>query len=264
MKDRADKVLDLLGLVKSRSQARLYIEEGKVFVDGKCLTRPSQMINVDSKERIVIRSEYLFVGRGAYKLKHAYDVFALNFEGKILADIGASTGGFTEFCLMKGARKVYAIDVGHGQLDEKLQNDSRVVNMEGINIKDGVALLEKIDHCVVDLSFISLKKVLGPICDLMTLVELTCLYKPQFEVGISAERKKGILKNQLEILDALLDFYKFCESLNLGVDGFTKSPIKGKDGNIEYLFHLRPKNSNSLNQTNIEQIFLQSNVENQK
>jgi 23S rRNA (cytidine1920-2'-O)/16S rRNA (cytidine1409-2'-O)-methyltransferase len=233
VKERADKVLADKGLVSTRSKAKTLIENGEVLVNGKLLKKASDQIDSDSE--IVINSQ-IFVGRGALKILKAFESFQVEVHQKIFLDIGASTGGFTEILLEKGALKVYAIDVGHDQLDPKLKSDSRVINLEGTNIRELNELPDLGDGAVVDLSFISVTKVLSNIFNLLKPdADLIVLVKPQFEAGRDRLPKDGVIKDpvvQQSVLDQVLNFAKGHGWVHLGT---IDSPIEGKSGNKEFL-----------------------------
>lgn len=236
--ERIDKALVQLGLVSTRSQAEQLIKEGMVSFKRKTVKKTSFKISLDDKEHLEIRKEHLFVGRGAHKLEGAHKEFALSFEDKVIADVGASTGGFTEYALLNGAKKVFAIDVGHDQLAEKLRQNPKVINMQGTNIKDDVLLDDLCDMAVVDLSFISLKLVAKNISDLVkNQGEIIFLVKPQFEVGQKGLGKKGIVKDLRLSINILEELKTFFESINIKVISSSKAAIKGKTGNQEYIFY---------------------------
>ena len=236
MKERADKVLADLKLVSSRSQAKSLIEKGDVLVQGVILKKASELISPEDKIEIKVP---LFVGRGAFKLERALDEFHLSVKGLVCLDVGASTGGFTEVLLMRGASKVYAIDVGHDQLAVKLKEDDRVINMEGTNIRDLTSLPELGDGAVMDLSFISITKVLEQVKNLVKPEAfLVALVKPQFEAGIERLPKDGVVKDERvrqQILSEVISF-----ALNSGWEHHRTivSPIEGKSGNVEFLISL--------------------------
>jgi len=236
--ERIDKVLVSLGLVATRSQALQLIKEGIVYLNDNVVKKTSFKVSLEDREKIEIRKEHLFVGRGAHKLEGAHKEFNLNFKDKVIADVGASTGGFTEYALINGAQKVFAIDVGHDQLAFKLKNDSKVINMEGVNIKNPVELEVSCDMAVVDLSFISLKLVAKNIADLVKYKgKIVFLVKPQFEVGRQGLGKKGIVKDLRLSENVLEELKQFLTSLNILVLKTAKAAIKGKTGNQEYLFY---------------------------
>lgn len=237
MKERADKVMADRGLVYSRSQAKSLIEKGDVTVNGNVVRKAGEMI--DSEAEIVINAP-LFVGRGAFKLKKAIEEFQIKINDYVCVDIGASTGGFTEVLLMNGARKVYAIDVGHGQLAQKLIDDPRVVNMENTNVRDLSGLPEPAKLAVMDLSFISITKVLGNVSSLLSLKgELLVLIKPQFEIGKENLPKDGVVKDEEQRKKVLENVLEFARANGWEVLSTVLSPIEGKSGNVEYLSHLK-------------------------
>ncbi len=239
MKERLDQLLVKLELVSSRSQAAPLIKEGLVTVDGEVITKPS--FKCDEEQEIKVLKEHLYVGRGALKMEGAFHDFELTFKDKIVGDMGASTGGFTEFALMHEARKVYAVDVGHDQLAAKLIQDKRVINLEGTNIRDGLSLEifnPLCDIIVVDLSFISLNYVLKPMSEVLRIGgEFVILVKPQFEVGKSSLGKNGIVKDTLAVEEALEKVKNECIESNLKVEKVCPCAIKGKTGNQEFFFY---------------------------
>jgi len=238
-KDRADKILVKLGLVSSRSKAQELIEKGGVLYQGEVIKKPTKLIEATGIE---LTDSIKYVGRGAKKLEGALKEIHLNFKDKVVADVGASTGGFTQIALGLGAAKVFCIDVGHDQLDISLKEDPRVNNFEGINIKNGMDIGEKVDIALVDLSFISLKLVLLPIFDLIKEDgEVLALIKPQFEAGKGAVGKGGIVKDRETHIKVLREIYDFCKEHSLNIKEFCLSPIRGKDGNQEYFILLNLK-----------------------
>lgn len=234
MSERIDKLMLEKGLVKTRSQARMLIEQGDVYCNNKLVTKSGLKVNLE--DQIDIRNRGLFVSRGAYKLEKALNEFNIDPKNKIVADVGASTGGFTQLLLQHDAKKIYAIDVGHDQLAKELRSESKVVNLEGINIKYPLELDEKVDLCVIDLSFISIKQVFKNIDALLKPTGLAIiLIKPQFEAGKERLGKNGIVKDdktRLQILDEVLLWFK---ENNFKILKTIESPISGKTGNIEYL-----------------------------
>lgn len=229
-KERVDKMLMQLGLVQTRSKAVQAIERGEVFYQGKLVTKTSLQV---LEEGLEVRSEDAFVGRGAYKLLEALKTFDFSFKDKVVADIGASTGGFTQVCLLHGASKVYAVDVGHGQIDPLLLEDERVVNLEKTNIRTLDSLGELVDFVVTDLSFISIETVFSDITKhLKEGGEGVLLVKPQFELEKSDLGKKGIVRESDKQLLALEKIYDLVQPQKACV-----SPIKGKEGNKEFLFY---------------------------
>ena len=237
---RLDVYLAESGLVKSRVMAKELIKSGQITVNGKTAAKPS--LDVDENCDIGIIGEQLrYVGRGGLKLEKALDKFGLNLDELVCIDIGASTGGFTDCMLRNGAAFVYAVDVGHGQLDDILVNDKRVQNMEKTNILELSAedFPKKPTFISADVSFVSLKRILPKIKELMP--EKGCaavLIKPQFEAGKSNIGKNGIVKDRKIHVSVLEDIVSFCLSIGFEVSGLTYSPItggNGTDGNIEYL-----------------------------
>jgi 23S rRNA (cytidine1920-2'-O)/16S rRNA (cytidine1409-2'-O)-methyltransferase len=235
---RLDEVLVEAKIVSTRAKAKQLILNKKVLYQGEVVTKPGRKIAY--KDQVSVLEVSPYVGRGAYKIKSAYDHFKFPIKNLVAADIGASTGGFSDFLLQNGLKKVYCVDVGSGQLDSKLRNDSRVVNMEGINVKKPFQLKEKVDFMVVDLSYISVLLVIENLLhNLKPGGFLIILIKPQFEAGKNAVGKDGVLKSPelgLQVTRGVLeDLQKF--SLNLL--GYTKSRTKGKKGNQEYLAYLK-------------------------
>ena len=252
MKERLDVLLVNRGLAASREKAKAVIMAGIVYVDGqkedKAGATFSDAVNIE------VRGNTLkYVSRGGLKLEKAMSHFGLSLEGKVCMDVGASTGGFTDCMLQNGAVKVYSIDVGHGQLDWKLRNDPRVVCMERTNIRYVTPedIGEPASFVSIDVSFISLTKVLTPVRELLSENgEIVCLIKPQFEAGREKVGKKGVVRDpkvHLEVIRAVMDFASLIgfEILHLEF-----SPIKGPEGNIEYLIHLQ-KSENPVSFTEI-------------
>jgi len=235
--NRADLVLLETNLAPTRSQAALLILEGVVFWNGKQVKKVSEKVNSEGLE---VRKSMQFVSRGAHKIEGALKEFQVDPKDFIVADVGASTGGFTDFVLNLGAQKVYAIDVGHDQLALKLREDSRVINLEGVNIKNAYELPELVDLAVVDLSFISLRLVLKNIFSLVKNGgNIIALVKPQFEVGKNGLDKNGIVKNEILREECVQSLKIWCEENQMPVIGECLSPIAGKTGNIEYFFYFK-------------------------
>ncbi len=233
MKDRADKVLADKGFVSTRSKAKTIIENGEVSVNGQLIKKASDLI--DPESLIEIKSQ-IFVGRGALKLLKALEVFRLDVNNKVFLDVGASTGGFTEVLLEKGASKVYAIDVGHDQLDPKLKEDARVINLEGTNIRELNELPELADGAVMDLSFISVTKVLENVSKLLRPeADLIVLIKPQFEAGRERLPKDGVIKDAKVQASVLAEVTTFAKENGWSHLETIDSPIAGKSGNKEFL-----------------------------
>ena len=235
MKERADKVLADLKLVASRSQAKSLIEKGDVLVNGEILKKSSELISYEAE--IEIKAP-LYVGRGAFKLEKALEAFNVNVQDLVVLDVGASTGGFTEVLLLKGAAKVYAIDVGHDQLAQKLRDDSRVMNLEGTNIRELTSLPELAQGAVMDLSFISMTKVLEQVKNLLQPGSfLIALVKPQFEAGLERLPKDGVIKDERVRAQILNEVIVFALEHGWIHERTIVSPIEGKSGNVEYLVH---------------------------
>ena len=241
MKERLDVLLVKRNLAESREKAKAVIMSGIVYVDGQKEDKAGSMF--DETANVEVRGTTLkYVSRGGLKLEKAMTHFGVTLEGKICMDVGASTGGFTDCMLQNGAVKVYAVDVGHGQLAWKLRNDERVVCMEKTNIRyvtpEDVA--DKINFSSIDVSFISLTKVLGPVKELLSDDgQIVCLIKPQFEAGREKVGKHGVVRDSavhLEVIEKVIDF---AISIGFEVLNLEFSPVKGPEGNIEYLLHLQ-------------------------
>lgn len=222
----------------SRSRAQTLIKEGKVDVEGKVVTKPSLLLDENSQISLNIQENY--VSRGAYKLKKALEVFDVTVRGKIVLDMGASTGGFTQVALENGAKKVYSVDVGKGELSKQLDQDERVVNMEQTDIRFLTTEMVGDTQIVVgDLSFISLKHILPKINMLFGKIECVLLFKPQFECGREiAQKSHGIVKDKAVHKNLLKEFFEELKIYGYKLSDITFSPIKGKSGNVEYLLHL--------------------------
>ncbi|MCQ2427367.1 MAG: TlyA family RNA methyltransferase [Clostridia bacterium] len=235
---RADLFLFKNGYAPSRESARKSIEASLVTVDGKNVTKPSENIDETASHTVECASECPFVSRGGLKLDHALTVFGIDPEGRKCADIGASSGGFTDCLLSHGASKVYAIDSGHGQLASKLLNDPRVVSVEGYNARflDGKITDGRCGLAVMDVSFISQTLILPRIPLILEEgASAVTLVKPQFEAGRSAVGKGGIVKKSADRKNAALRVAASAASAGLALYGIVRSPIQGGDGNIEYL-----------------------------
>lgn len=241
MKERLDVLLVKGGFAESREKAKAIIMSGNVFVNNEREDKAGSMF--DDKAVIEIHGNTLkYVSRGGLKLEKAMNHFKITLENKICMDVGASTGGFTDCMLMNHAVKVYSVDVGHGQLAWKLRQDERVVCMEKTNIRYVTPedIDDRIDFSSIDVSFISLTKVLLPVKNLLTEHgEVVCLIKPQFEAGREKVGKKGVVRDKKvheEVINMVVDY-----ALSIGYDvlDLDYSPIKGPEGNIEYLLHIR-------------------------
>ena len=245
MKQRLDKLLHEKNLAESREKAKALIMAGKVLVNKVKIDKPGTMI--EEKDDIEIIGEKLpYVSRGGFKLEKAIASFPITLAGKIVLDVGASTGGFTDCALQNGADRVYAVDVGYGQLDWKLRQDERVVSMERTNARylDKESFPEKIDFVTIDVAFISLTRILPAVRNILEEGDVIALIKPQFEAGREKVGKKGVVRDKKvhqEVIEKIIDF-----SIEEGfsVKGLTFSPIKGPEGNIEYLIWLGTSGEN--------------------
>ena len=241
MKERLDVMLVNRGLATSREKAKAIIMSGIVYVDGQKEDKAGSMF--EEKVTVEVRGPTLkYVSRGGLKLEKAMTHFGVQPQGKVCMDVGSSTGGFTDCMLQNGAVKVYAVDVGHGQLDWKLRNDPRVVCMEKTNIRyvtpDDIE--DKIGLSSIDVSFISLTKVLGPVKALLTDDgQVVCLIKPQFEAGREKVGKKGVVREKNTHLEVIRKVMEFASEIGFEILNLEFSPIKGPEGNIEYLLHLQ-------------------------
>lgn len=241
MKDRLDKIIVARGLTESRERAAAMIMEGKVLVNAMPATKAGMMVS-DNAVIELKGQDIPYVSRGGLKLEKALDEFSINVELKTAMDVGASTGGFTDCLLQRGASKVYAIDVGYGQMDWKIRNDPRVILIERTNIRhiEDSKIPEQVDMAVIDVSFISLQKVMPRVIDfLKPEAEIVALVKPQFEVGKGEVGKGGIVRDDAKRLAALDSVKEFCIGLGLEYAGSTESPIAGQKGNREFLLYIR-------------------------
>ena len=240
-KERLDVLLVERGYFESRAKAQAVIMSGDVYVDGQKADKAGA--SYDREVNIEVRGSVCpYVSRGGLKLEKALRDFGVDPTGYVCSDSGASTGGFTDCLLQQGAKKVFAIDVGYGQLAWKIRNDPRVVTMERTNIRYVTPedLGEPLDLSVVDVSFISLKLVLPTIKRLLAAEsgQVLCLIKPQFEAGKEKVGKKGVVRDPAVHLEVLQDFVDLAKSLEFTIKNLTFSPVKGPEGNIEFLGHL--------------------------
>lgn len=240
-KVRLDQLVYDLGYTESRERAKTTIMSGLVFVNGQRMDKPGTPVAADAK--IEVHGDALpFVSRGGFKLDKALKVFPIDPSGKICIDCGASTGGFTDVLLQHGAKKVYAVDVGYGQLAWKLRTDERVVNLERTNLRyvTSEQIPELMDLAVMDVSFISIKLVIPAVKALLKPdADFVCLIKPQFEAGREEVGKKGVVRDSAvheRVINSVLEFVPELGFTCLGLD---YSPIKGPEGNIEYICHLK-------------------------
>ena len=226
------------GLVESREKARIMVMEGAVVAENRTIVKPNTLVNEDAEVQLLQSPQ--FVSRGGLKLEYALDQFQFNVNGLVSVDVGASTGGFTDCLLKRGACKVYAVDVGYGQLDYRLRQDPRVVVMERVNARYAFSLPEPVDLATVDVSFISLEKVVPSVS---TLVKdgghLIVLVKPQFEAGKRQVGKGGLVKDPLVHAAVLGRFICWAVDHSFRLSGLVASPILGAEGNREFLVLLR-------------------------
>lgn len=241
MKERLDVLLVQKGLAPSREKAKAMIMEGNVFINNNREDKAGTMF--DENVEIEIKGNTLkYVSRGGLKLEKAMTHFGITLDDKVCMDIGASTGGFTDCMLQNGAKKVYAVDVGYGQFAWKLRQDERVVCMEKTNIRYVTPedIADELDFASVDVSFISLTKVLGPARALLTDEgEMVCLIKPQFEAGKEKVGKKGVVRDKAVHEEVIIKVIDFAKEIGFEVLNLEYSPIKGPEGNIEYLVYIR-------------------------
>ena len=242
MKERLDVLLVKKGLAPSREKAKAVIMAGSVYVDGQKEDKAGSVFDEESAQ-IEVRGHALpYVSRGGWKLEKAMKTFPITLEGKVCADIGASTGGFTDCMLQNGAKKVYAVDVGYGQLDWRLRNDPRVVCMERTNARylTREQIPDELEFASIDVSFISLSLIFPALYQLLSKYgEIACLIKPQFEAGREKVGKKGVVRDKAVHLEVLEHFLEHARANNFTVLGITYSPIRGPEGNIEYLGYLK-------------------------
>lgn len=262
-KERLDVLLVERGFFNSRENAKRHIMAGIILVDNMPVDKPGTKVYIDSELRI--KGKIMpYVGRGGYKLEKALESFNIDLNNSVMMDIGASTGGFTDCALQKGARKVFAVDVGTNQLDWKLRSDCRVVNMEKTNIKEVTLerIGEKVDFISTDISFISVLKII-PAVNLILKDDgnLVILIKPQFEAGKEKVQKGGIVKDSQVHRDVILKVLEKFEESGLYTWGLTYSPIKGGSGNIEFLAWLRKNQCSDINNKSVENVVLLAHKE---
>lgn len=241
MKERLDVLLVNKGLAPSREKAKAMIMEGHVFVENQREDKAGASFDIDAAIEIK-GSPLKYVSRGGLKLEKALQRFCISLDEKICMDIGASTGGFTDCMLQSGAKKVYSVDVGYGQFAWKLRNDPRVVCMEKTNIRYLMPeeIEDQLDFASVDVSFISLTKVLGSAKALLNEQgEIVCLIKPQFEAGREKVGKKGVVREKSVHIEVIKTVLEFAAKTGFSIQNLDYSPIKGPEGNIEYLAYLR-------------------------
>lgn len=243
-KERVDLLLVERGIVDSREKAKKLVMAGVVLVDDERVDKPGTKIDVESDIRLKGGNPLKYVSRGGLKLEKAIESFGIELKGKVALDIGASTGGFSDCMLQNGVDKVYAIDVGYGQLDWKIRSDERVVPMDRTNIRNVTKedIGELADFVSIDVSFISLKLVL-PVAKELTEddAEIVALIKPQFEAGKDKVGKKGVVRDKKVHEEVVRSIYEFAKDIGLYFRGMTYSPVKGAEGNIEYLAYISKK-----------------------
>lgn len=260
-KIRLDQLVFDKGLAESRERAKAYIMAGSVYVNGQKETKPGTSVAEDAA--VEMRGETLpYVSRGGWKLEKALRVFPIDVKDAVCIDCGASTGGFTDVLLQSGAAKVYAVDVGYGQLAWSLRTDPRVVCMERTNIRyvTHEQIPEEMDVAVADLSFISLRLILGAVGALLKPEgEMVCLVKPQFEAGKDKVGKKGVVRDPVVHAEVLREFLRYAPECGFGVRGLDFSPIRGPEGNIEYLAWLK-KGAESIPEPDIDALVAASHA----
>ena len=260
-KIRLDQLVFDKGLAESRERAKAYIMAGSVYVNGQKETKPGTSVTEDAA--VEMRGETLpYVSRGGWKLEKALRVFPVDVKDAVCIDCGASTGGFTDVLLQSGAAKIYAVDVGYGQLAWSLRTDPRVVCMERTNIRyvTHEQIPEEMDVAVADLSFISLRLILGAVGALLKPEgEMVCLVKPQFEAGKDKVGKKGVVRDPVVHAEVLREFLRYAPECGFGVRGLDFSPIRGPEGNIEYLAWLK-KGAESIPEPDIDALVAASHA----
>ncbi|MBQ8918931.1 MAG: TlyA family RNA methyltransferase [Acidaminococcaceae bacterium] len=259
-KIRLDAYLTDKGLFESRAKAQAAIMAGQVLVDEQKIDKPGTAVKEDAVIRL-LGEQLRYVSRGGLKLEKALQVFPISVKGRVMADIGASTGGFTDCALQNGAVKVYAIDVGYGQLAWKLRNDPRVVNMERTNARalDEASLPEPVEGASIDVAFISLDKILPAVKKILKPGGFVlALVKPQFEAGKEKVGKKGVVRDPAIHKEVIARVIAFARAEGFGIGGLDFSPVKGPEGNIEYLLYLTTGTETETENPDIELLVEQS------
>lgn len=259
-KIRLDVALVEQGFCTSREKAKAVIMTGNVFVNNERVDKAGTSISVES-EIEVKGGEQKYVSRGGLKLEKAIELYSLDLTDCVCMDIGASTGGFTDCMLQNGAKKVYAVDVGYGQLAWKIRSDDRVVDMERTNIRHiEIEAIDPLNFASIDVSFISLKLVLPVLKELLVEEgEALCLVKPQFEAGKEKVGKNGVVRELSTHIEVLEKVYGYLEELEFSLLNATFSPIKGPKGNIEYLYHIKKaKLEDSMSLEQVKEVAIQS------
>lgn len=265
VKERLDVLVVSSGLAQSREAARRMIIAGEVFVNGVAATKPGMRYSAESPIEVKPRTPR-YASRGGHKLEKALEVFGTDVENKVAMDVGASTGGFTDCLLQRGARRVYAVDVGRGQLAWQLRRDERVIAMERTNFRylERSVIADPLDVITVDISFISLSRVAHKLREFSSeTTDLIVLVKPQFEVGPKRIGKKGVVRDAETHVDALLSVLDSLRGSGLVPMALTYSPITGPQGNIEFLVHLKRTESGSdaVSESDIEQCVTAAHTE---
>ncbi len=255
-KQRLDVFLVEQGFFPTREKARAAVMAGLVETDGQLVYKAGHGVTATCRIRVK-EPEYAFVSRGGLKLARALQVFPINLQGLTILDVGASTGGFTDCALQNGARHVFAVDVGYGQLDWKLRQDERVTVLERTNIR--YLTLEQLgtscDLATIDVSFISLSKVLPAVIQLLAPSgKIIALIKPQFEAGREKVGKKGVVRDPVVHTEVIDNVCQAARGLGLGVEGLSYSPVRGPEGNIEYLVYLGRDAQDALDLPTVEQV----------
>lgn len=262
LKKRIDVLMFEKGLAESREKAKSLIMAGQVYIDEQKVDKPGTSVSEDAN--IIVRQGAKYVSRGGLKLEKSMEKFDLVLENKACMDIGASTGGFTDCMLQNGASKVYSVDVGYGQLAWKLRCDERVCNLERTNIRylDNSLIKDNIEFVSIDVSFISLKLVLPKVMELLDENgDCVALIKPQFEAGRDKVGKKGVVRDISVHKEVIENVFSFTRELGFKIIELDYSPIKGPEGNIEYLMHIRKNSENELDNSVIDEIVDKSHTE---
>lgn len=255
-KERLDKLLVARGLVSTRSKAQGIILAGEVLVNGARMDKPGTAVPIESA--IELKAQLPYVGRGGFKLAGALETFGLAVEDAICADVGACTGGFTDVLLQNGAARVYAIDVGYGQLDWSLRKDKRVVVMERTNARYLESLEEPVNFVTIDVSFISLRLILPAVKQWLTPhANIVALIKPQFEAGPKQVGRGGIVKDTAVHRSVLEDMWHWFRENDFGVQGLITSSVTGADGNVEFLVWLKVGVADGVAETAVDDLLTQ-------
>ena len=255
-KERLDVLLVNRGMFESRAKAQAAVMAGQVLVNEQKIDKPGTPVAPEVTIRL-LGNKLPYVSRGGLKLEKALQIFPISVDGKVVADIGASTGGFTACALQNGAAKVYAIDVGYGQLAWKLRNDERVVNMERTNVRylEADSLPEQVDAATIDVAFISLDKILPAVHKILKPEGfVVALIKPQFEAGKENVGKKGVVRDAAVHEQVINNVISFAKGEGFGIAGLDFSPIKGPEGNIEYLLHLTLGDDDAVSSEQVAQL----------